>query len=169
MEHFKKLMAKKMAEGKTMSPSHMKAKGSVLHDLMGELGKMGADHLQGMKKVTVASDSKEGLQHGLKSAANLVDKGPLHAITHDSMGDSGNEPDQQDGDEASENHNPDMDPAHEATEGADTEAAEQIGRTGDEGEHESTSTHDGVEPLKSRIAELEAELAKHKKSSRFMS
>lgn len=169
MDNFKKLLDKKKSEGKgMMSPNHMKAKAHVLGGLMNELNKMGAEDLGGLKKVTVASNSPEGLEHGLHKASEMVQKGPLHAMSHDEVGDSGNEPDMSDGDEYSENHDSDEDPAHEAMESEDTETAEHFGESGDEGEHESFDKHEqSPEELKSRIAELEHELAKHQ-SSKFM-
>ena len=70
---FEKIIAKKKAEGKPMSPSHKKAKGSVLSDLMEHLGSMGLEKVKGMKKVSVASDSKEGLKEGLEKAESIVE------------------------------------------------------------------------------------------------
>lgn len=76
MEHLKRLLAKKKAEGATLDPMQAGAKSSVLREMMGGLDKMGADKLNGLKKVTVASDSPSGLEKGLGMAKEIVEKGP---------------------------------------------------------------------------------------------
>jgi hypothetical protein len=73
---FKKLVSKKKEEGKSISPVHKKAKGSVLEDLMQHLGASGLDKIKGMKKVSVAADSKEGLAEGLEKASELINHEP---------------------------------------------------------------------------------------------
>jgi hypothetical protein len=58
-----------------MSPNEKKAKMSVLKDLHGQasdLMKQGLAGAKDMKKVTVASDSKEGLKQGLEKAEDLL-------------------------------------------------------------------------------------------------
>lgn len=59
---------------KEMTPAEKKAKLSAL----GEANKMATgmmkDGLSGLKKVTVASDSKEGLEKGLEKAKDIVDE-----------------------------------------------------------------------------------------------
>lgn len=74
MDSFKKLRDKK--DEKKMHPMEQKAKMSVLDDL----GKMADEamggKLSGMQKVTVASDDKEGLEHGLDQAKSLLGKLP---------------------------------------------------------------------------------------------
>lgn len=146
---FEKLMAKKKAQGDKMSPMEQKAKGSVLSELMQSMDGMDTDKLQGMKKVTVAAPDKEGLEAGLSKAADLVQKGPLHAMSHDEVGDSGNEPDESDQDASDENHDSDEDPAHEADESPETEADEQS--------HEEESP----EELQAQLEEIHAKLKKH--------
>lgn len=146
---FQKLMAKKKETGDKMSPVEQKAKGSVLSDLMSSMDGIDKEKLSGMKKVTVAAPDKAGLEHGLDMAANLVQKGPLKAMSHDEVGDSGNEPDESDQDESEENHESDQDPAHEANESAETES--------DEESHDE----DSPESIHAKIQELQAKLQKH--------
>lgn len=145
---FQKLMEKKKSSGDKMSPVEQKAKGSVLSDLMSSMDGMDKDKLAGMKKVTVAAPDKAGLEHGLDMAADLVQKGPLKAMSHDEVGDSGNEPDESNQDESEENHESDEDPAHEENESAETEA--------DEKSHEESP-----EEIHAKIQELQAKLQKH--------
>lgn len=75
-DNFKKLIEKKKSEGKSISPVHQSAKSSVLEELMQHLGASGLDKIKGMKKITVASDSKEGLSEGMKKAAEMVEEDP---------------------------------------------------------------------------------------------
>jgi hypothetical protein len=87
---FDKLIAKKQAEGKSMSAVHKNAKGSVLEDLMEHLSGAGMDKIKGMKKVSVASDSKLGLSKGLEKAKEMISKDPMEAIENDEeMSDEG--------------------------------------------------------------------------------
>lgn len=74
MEHFKKLLEKKKAEGKSMSPMEQKSKMSMLKALKNEMGGMMSEDLspENMKKVTVASNDQEGLKAGLDKAKKLV-------------------------------------------------------------------------------------------------
>lgn len=62
-------------KGSKMSDTEMGAKKSVLESLRDEMSKAMGDKLSGLKKVTVASDSKEGLQNGLSTAKNMVEGG----------------------------------------------------------------------------------------------
>ena len=66
-----KLMEKKK-DGKALDPEYKKAKMSVLGSLHDEMKKMIGDDLHGLKKVTVASPDKEGLEEGLEKAKELV-------------------------------------------------------------------------------------------------
>jgi hypothetical protein len=59
---------------KEMNPAEKKAKLKALGAANGMASDMLKDHLQGLKKVTVASDSKEGLKEGLKKAEDIVGK-----------------------------------------------------------------------------------------------
>ena len=71
---FIKLLEKKKAQGKELSPVEVKAKSNVIEDLMSDMGEMGKDRLKsGMKKVTVASDSKQGLEKGLDKAKEVIE------------------------------------------------------------------------------------------------
>lgn len=76
MEHMKKMIEKMRAKGKKMAPEEKKAKMSVLQDLHKEASSAMADGLKGLKKVTVASDSEEGLEHGLEKAKDIVKEMP---------------------------------------------------------------------------------------------
>lgn len=136
---FEKLVAKKKAEGKGMSPSHQKAKGDVLGDLMDHLDGAGMEKVKGMKKVSVASTSKEGLTKGLDKAKELVDKVP---------GEDEEESALEASDEGSDAEESAESPEMEASEGSEGEAAEMSSEEKD-----------------AKIAELEAELAKHKSMS----
>lgn len=75
MENFRKLLAKKKADGQTLDPMQSSAKSAVLNEMMGGLDGMGADKLRGLKKVTVASNSPTGLEKGLATAQQIVKPG----------------------------------------------------------------------------------------------
>jgi hypothetical protein len=57
---------------KKMSPIEKKAKLAALKDAHGLASEMMKDGLGGLKKVTVASDSKEGLKKGLDKAEDML-------------------------------------------------------------------------------------------------
>ena len=68
-DKLKKLIDKKKARGGEMSSNEQKAKGSVLKELIGDMaGEMGGK----LKKVTVASSSKKGLEKGLDKAKEMM-------------------------------------------------------------------------------------------------
>jgi hypothetical protein len=71
MDKFDKLLMKKKKEGREMSPEEKQAKMGVLQDLKSQMSKHMAD---GIKKVTVASDSPEGLKKGLEKAEDMVEE-----------------------------------------------------------------------------------------------
>lgn len=80
MDALKKIMDKKLNKEGEMDPMKKKAK----MELVEELRSMAEDmmkqdltgHMDGLKKVTVASDSKEGLEKGLEKAKEIA-KSPL--------------------------------------------------------------------------------------------
>jgi len=71
-----KLMKKLEKKGKKLNPVEKEAKMGVLKDLSSQAGEMLRDKLKGLKKVTVASDSKEGLKEGLEKAEEMVAGAP---------------------------------------------------------------------------------------------
>lgn len=73
MAKLEKLMEKKK-DGKELDPAYKDAKMSMLKALRDEMAGMMRDDLKGhsMKKVQVASDSAEGLEHGLDKAKDLI-------------------------------------------------------------------------------------------------
>lgn len=74
MDDLKELLAKKMKEQKEPMPENKKnAKMSVLQDLKKMMDDSIAGDLKGLKKVTVASDSKEGLKEGLEKAEDVLE------------------------------------------------------------------------------------------------
>lgn len=73
MEHFKKLMEKKRQAGKgSLEPVEASARHSVLNDMIGALDQDGLKKVKNLKKVTVASNDKKGLEKGLEKAKELV-------------------------------------------------------------------------------------------------
>lgn len=75
MKEFTDLLKKKAAEqsGEPMHPSKMEAKASAIKNLMQSLKDvMGGELSDGLKKVTVASNSKEGLEKGLDLAKKKI-------------------------------------------------------------------------------------------------
>jgi len=79
MKEFTDLLKKK-AEEQAHSPvdsSKMEAKAAAIKNLMEEMRSlMGSDLKDGLKKVTVASDSSEGLKEGLDKAQSLMGEMP---------------------------------------------------------------------------------------------
>ena len=126
----KKIIEKKKKEGKTLSPVHKEARSTVLEDLMDHLGEMGLDKVKGLKKITVASDSKEGLAKGLDKATEMVEKSPMDAMEDEDVSDHG----ANESEEESSEH----------------EMAEE--------EEESEESSESEEEIKQKIAELEAKL-----------
>jgi hypothetical protein len=57
---------------KKMSESEKKAKMTALKEAHGMASDMLKDKVSGLKKVTVASDSKEGLKKGLEKAEEII-------------------------------------------------------------------------------------------------
>lgn len=141
MVNLKKMIDKKKAEGKQMSPIHVKAKSSVLDDLMSQMDDMDAGKIKGLKKVTVSAPDKEGLEHGLAKATELVQKGPLASMSEDDVSDHGN-----DGNEG------------------DDHLEESEDEDGGESPAEESSEHgeESDEDLHNQIQELQAKLAKRK-------
>ena len=76
MEEFKKLLMEKARsqEGKPKNESKLKAKASMAKELSDMLGSDLTDDIKGaVKKVTVASDSEEGLKKGLEKAEDILE------------------------------------------------------------------------------------------------
>lgn len=73
MQKFKELMDRKKKEGKVISdPIEAAAHSSVLGNLMNEMDSSGRDKVKGIKKVTVASNSPQGLEEGLDKAKQIA-------------------------------------------------------------------------------------------------
>ncbi len=68
----KKLMEKKMKSGKQLSDSEQEAKMSVLNQLKNSMDDVMSEKANGLKKVSVMSDSEEGLKAGLDKAKDIV-------------------------------------------------------------------------------------------------
>lgn len=146
MKNMEKLMEKKKSDG-PMDPKYKDAKMSMLKALRDEMSGMMAGDLKsdGMKKVSVASDSKEGLESGLEKAHEM-----LGADDHDSNSD------QLGQDEADEH-----DVQTHNNEFGVTPEMEEHAEEGDsvEPEHEGEMEH---ELSDEDAAHLEAILAEHK-------
>jgi hypothetical protein len=77
-----KLM-KMMAKKRNLSPSEKSAKMDVVKDLRQAAGDMMGSKLDGLKKVSVMANSKEGLKHGLDKARGIVSDGDEHQMLRD--------------------------------------------------------------------------------------
>lgn len=76
MDTLKKIEMLKKGK-KEMSPVEQKAKSSVISDIQALAAKAMSGKMQnGLKKVTVASDSKEGLKEGLDKAKDITSEMP---------------------------------------------------------------------------------------------
>ena len=70
MQEFLELLKKRKAEQGSVDPKKMKAKAEMAKELSNLLG---SDIAEGVKKVTVASDSQEGLEEGLEKAQEILE------------------------------------------------------------------------------------------------
>ena len=138
-----------MKKMKKLSPIESKAKLGVLEQLRKEMQDMMGDKMAGMKKVTVASPDKHGLEMGLEKAQHL-------------LGDHGNADDEQ-VEGAEEELGEDLDHDHEAGEPAShIEKMMQHGFGDDGAEHdedgdespEHMGHEDDEESLDAKIQEL---------------
>jgi hypothetical protein len=77
MKHLKELIARKKVKGDVIDEDRAQARGSVLEDLIDDMGAAETDKLKGLKKVTVAAPDSESLEKGLKTAEGLVKKMPV--------------------------------------------------------------------------------------------
>jgi len=74
---FKELLLKKQSEGKVLDPKIAKHKMSIIEELMDAMGEDMGERIKGLKKVTVAASSKEGLEEGLDKAKEVVEEAPM--------------------------------------------------------------------------------------------
>lgn len=72
-----KLMKRLEKSGKKLSPVEKEAKMNVLKELSSQAGDMLGQKLAGLKKVTVASDSEDGLEQGLEKAKEIIEGEPV--------------------------------------------------------------------------------------------
>jgi len=109
----KKIMDKKGGKGSKLSDTEREAKMSVLEDLRKMMEDEMGGHLDGLKKVTVASPDQHGLEKGLETAQDLIShaKDSKETDMSDMLGDEG-------GEEES--------PEHEASESPDEESEEEL-------------------------------------------
>ncbi len=162
MHPFNKLMQKKKMEGKEMSPVERQAKMNVVH----EMRKMASDEmsepLKNMKKVSVASNSPEGLKEGLDKAKQVVSgQGMAHGGLAEShapgMEEDASNPGGPDMESLEEETGDDLD--HDNEEGESLEHAQAVLGGHDEG-HDSPMSPDEID---ARIMEL-MKLKEHMKS-----
>lgn len=79
----KRLMGKK--DKPKLSDVEKEAKLKVLNSLKSDMEGMMGEGLKGLKKVTVASDSPEGLQQGLEKAEELVEGHEMESQEEESL------------------------------------------------------------------------------------
>jgi hypothetical protein len=137
MKEFTDLLKKKAAEQakEPSDPKSMEAKASAIKNLMGSLKEvMGGELHDGLKKVTVASNSPEGLKKGLDMAKKVVPTGmeDHNAPTPEGLEELGNE---------------------EALESPEMEATE------DESAEHGSDEERKIAELEKQIAELKAKKA----------
>lgn len=146
MEEFKNLLLKKQKEQakKPVDKDKLKAKAEMMKQLSELLGKDMAEDVKGMKKVTVASDSSEGLKEGLKKAKEIMDKKP---DLEDEMKDMEDESSEHELEESSEEENSDKEKEDEDSE-----------IEGFKMPH--TMDEESSDKVKAQIRELEAKIAK---------
>jgi hypothetical protein len=159
MDHMKKLREKKGMH--KMRPMEQKAKMGVMEDLQKMAHDAMGGKLRGMKKVSVMSDSEEGLEHGLDKAHDVLKHLPpgLDDSHHDheNAALTENEEDGNDGmdsfPDADDAHQLEADPHHQhmKDEEAEGEHAQRLamgGEVGDE-DHDSDNSSDEASELPS--------------------
>ena len=102
MEHKNKLKMLMMKKGRKIDGSEKDAAMSVLEELMGSASAAMADKVKSakdMKKVSVMSDSKEGLKEGLDKAEDVIGQMPDGSQDMETEG-------SEDSEEAGENEMP---------------------------------------------------------------
>lgn len=95
MKMLEKLLEKKKGE-KPISKEYKDSKMSVLKALHDEMSRMMGDDLKGLKKVTVASDDKEGLEEGLDKAKDLIASGELSPMESEQESEESSEEEKSD-------------------------------------------------------------------------
>ena len=73
MQDFMKMLQKRQREQGPQDEKKMKAKASMAKELSDTLGGDIAEDMKGMSKVTVASDSEQGLKKGLEKAEEVLE------------------------------------------------------------------------------------------------
>ncbi len=136
MEELKKFIMKKKKEKGEMSPIQSKAKSNVLEDLMDQMGGLDAEKIKGVKKVTVASNSPDGVKKGLDKAKEMVSELGLGK------------------DEESVDNAPEIEPLSEG----EMEDLEAPGHEGQESVEEELSEHESPDEIEAKIKELQAKL-----------
>jgi chromosome segregation ATPase len=134
MEEFKQLLLKKQKEQMKhpADKEKLKAKANVMKDLSDLLSKDMGEDMASMKKVTVASDSKEGLEKGLEKAKHIIEKKPEM-------------------DESSEEEKKDLEESLESPEEEEKEL--------EEGSEDSEDVDSEIKKLEEKIAALKAKKA----------
>lgn len=126
-EKMLELLKKKKAEGRELSPSERDAKMHVLGDIHSMAKEMMGDGLKGLKKVTVASPSKEGLEEGLETAKDIVGHAPAAPDTAPEVGGHVSDEDHESMEDEMEES-----PEHEAAESPEEEQSEHEGMSDEE-------------------------------------
>lgn len=75
---------KMLSKKRDLSEPEKHAKMSAVHDLRGLASDMMGDKMDGIKKVSVMSNSKEGLKHGLDKARGVLSGNEEHQMLDDS-------------------------------------------------------------------------------------
>jgi hypothetical protein len=91
MEDFKKLLMQKVKsqEGKPKNERKLRAKASMAKELSEMLGSDLTDDIKGaVKKVTIASDSEEGIKKGLEKAEDILEGNEEESESEDSDSES---------------------------------------------------------------------------------
>jgi hypothetical protein len=140
MHPLHKLMAKKKAEGKKLSPMEKKGKEDTLSSLIDDMMGMDGDKVKGLKKVTVASNSPKGLSKGLEKAKELIGNAPTGGLEDEEMPEHSEEGESMEEESA---ESPEME-AEEEAEGTEEEPSEE---SADDIEAE-------IEKLKEKLAKL---------------
>lgn len=155
MEEFKKLLFKKQKEqaSKPVDKDKLKAKAEMMKQLSDLLGKDMAEDVKGMKKVTVASDSSEGLKEGLKKAKEIMDKKP---DLEDEMKDMEDESAENEMEESSEKEKSEHESGEEKEDEKDNPGIEGLKMPHTVDEEPSDKIKQQIKELEDKIAKLRA-------------
>lgn len=137
-----KLM-KMLGKKRDLSPHEKKAKMDVMHDMRNEASHAMGEKMDGMKKVSVMSDSDQGLKHGLEKAKSILGQDDEDGMAHGGIVGDEHAMHKMTAEAENPYHDNDMAKAeHAFPEGQEDAEEEDPDHEGEESPEEELSEHD---------------------------